>query len=94
MKAFIHFFLFLFYLSPLVSFAGVTEWVDFKLENGHIKVPVKIEGIDTFAILDTGAQLNAINKAFVGKHDLSFNKGGKVRIDGVFGEQVINKFNG
>lgn len=94
MKAVIHFLLFLFFFSPLTSLAGITQWVDFKLENGHIKVPIKIEGIDTFAILDTGAQLNAINKAFVGKHNLTFTKGGKVRIDGIFGEKVFNKFNG
>lgn len=65
--------------------AGVTPWIDFNLEGGHIKIPVTIAGIDTYAILDTGAQLNAINTAFINKHNLTFVKGSKINVKGVFG---------
>lgn len=65
--------------------AGVTKWIDFNLDNGHVKIPIKIADIDTFAVLDTGSQLNAINKAFVIKHDLSFDEGSFIRVKGVFG---------
>jgi len=65
--------------------AGVTNWIDFNLESGHIKIPATIAGIDTYAILDTGAQLNGINKSFIMKHDLSFDEGSKIRVKGVFG---------
>ena len=65
--------------------AGVTQWIDFNLDNGHVKIPVKIADIDTYAILDTGSQLNAINKAFITKHDLSFDEGSFIRVKGAFG---------
>lgn len=67
--------------------AGTTDWIDFNLEGGHVKIPAKISNIDTYAILDTGAQINAINKAFVNKHQLSFEKGSKTRVQGVFGTE-------
>lgn len=73
--------------------AGVTNWIDFNLERGHVKIPATIAGIDTYAILDTGSQLNAINKAFILKHDLTFDKGSKIRVQGVFGINNKTTFN-
>lgn len=67
--------------------AGVTDWIDFNLEGGHVKIPVTIAGIDTYAILDTGAQMNGINKAFIAKHELILDKGNKIKIHGVFGTE-------
>lgn len=82
-----------FLLLTLECTAGVTDWIDFNLEGGHVKIPATIAGIDTYAILDTGAQLNAINKAFITKHDLTFDKGSKIRVKGVFGIDNKNTFN-
>lgn len=87
------------YLSSillLITFgcsAGVTDWIEFNLEGGHVKMPVNIAGVDTYAILDTGAQLNAINKAFMTKHKLAFEKGGKIKIKGVYGIDRKTTFN-
>jgi hypothetical protein len=78
----------------LSSHSKVTEWVSFSIDDGHIKVPVKIAEIDTFAILDTGAQGNAINTAFLAEHELSFDRGGKVVIEGVFGMQRVETLEG
>lgn len=64
-------------------FSAVSTWTDFTLDNGHIFIPVTIEGIESRAILDSGAQLNSINKAFIGKHELSLDKGQFVNIRGV-----------
>jgi|TARA_B110000438_G_scaffold303549_1_gene365562 hypothetical protein len=75
----------IFLFLTLKCSAGVTDWIDFNLEGGHVKIPVSIKGIDTFAILDTGAQLNAVNKAFITKHDLMFDKGSMIKVRGVFG---------
>lgn len=72
-------------LFSLNSVAGVTPWIDFELEGGHVKIPATIAGIDTYAILDTGAQVNAINSAFIRKHNLTFDSGRKMRINGAFG---------
>jgi hypothetical protein len=82
-----------FLLLTLKSAASVTEWIDFNLEGGHVKIPATIAGIDTYAILDTGAQLNAINKAFITKHNLTFDKGSKIRVKGVFGIDRKTTFN-
>lgn len=65
--------------------AAVTKWVDFNLKNGHIKIPASISNIDTYAILDSGAQLNAINLPFMKKHKLEFDLGPKIKIKGVYG---------
>jgi len=73
--------------------AGVTEWIDFKLEGGHVKIPITVAGIATYGILDTGAQVNAINKAFVNKNKLVLDKGGKVRVKGVFGIENKPSYN-
>lgn len=79
-------------LLTLKSTAGVTHWIDFDLESGHVKIPATIAGIDTHAILDTGSQVNAINKAFIRKHDLTFDKGTKINIKGVFGTEKKSTF--
>ncbi|MGQ8365371.1 aspartyl protease family protein [Glaciecola sp. 1036] len=70
-------------LYPWQINAAATKWVDFTLHNGHIYIPVTIEGIESHAILDSGAQLHGINKAFVGKNELELSKGPKIRVQGV-----------
>lgn len=76
-----------------LAHAGVSQWADFKLDNGHIKVPVVISGINTFAVLDTGAQLHAINSAFLTKNKLKYKKGTKVNLRGVFGTEKKSMLN-
>lgn len=80
-------------LFSLNSVAGVTPWIDFELEGGHVKIPATIAGIDTYAILDTGAQVNAINSAFIRKHNLTLDSGRKMRINGAFGVEEKATYN-
>ncbi|MGS0498395.1 signal protein PDZ [Pseudoalteromonas sp. S1727] len=75
------------------SIAGATQWIDFTLESGHVKIPVIVAGIDGYALLDTGAQLNAINPRFINKHQLSFDKGKKVRVKGIYGIEDKKSYN-
>lgn len=74
--------------------AGVTKWLEFELRGGHIILPASVSGIPTQAILDSGAQFNAINTAFMGKHNLSYNRVGKIRVQGAFGVKVQDKLSG
>ena len=90
MKRFLPFLISIFTFNCI---AGVTDWIDFKLEGGHIKIPVTIAGIETQAILDTGAQVNAINNAFIIKNKLDLDKGSKMRIKGLFGIQERPTYN-
>lgn len=81
-------------LFSMTAAAGVTKWLDFELRGGHIVLPATVSGIPTHAILDSGAQFNAINTAFMGKHNLSYNRVGKIRVQGAFGEAVQDKLSG
>lgn len=82
-----------FFLLSFSCSAGVTEWIGFNLDGGHVKIPVTIAGIETNAILDTGSQVNAINKAFVNKNELTFGKSSKINIKGAFETSKANRYN-
>jgi len=71
---------------PLFTHAGVSEWTDFQDYNGHIRIPVTVAGIEGYGILDTGAAVNAINKSFLIKHQLTYKKGQEIHIKGVHGK--------
>jgi predicted aspartyl protease len=83
---------FLCFFSPL-SFSGVTEWIDFKLVDGHVKIPVVVSGIYGYAILDTGAQINSINSAFMQKNGLEFSTGTKIKVQGVYDTETRKAYN-
>lgn len=68
-------------------------WVDITIDNGHIKFPVVIQGNQGLAILDSGAQLNAINDSFVNKHKLKVKVGRKVTVMGIFGKELRETYN-
>lgn len=72
--------------SPLL-FANTTAWMDFELASDHVKIPVVIAGIEGYAILDTGAQINSINTAFIKKHKLKFDHGKEINVKGVYDTQ-------
>ncbi|TWX74217.1 aspartyl protease family protein [Colwellia sp. C1TZA3] len=63
------------------------------LVNGHVKIPVAVSGIDGYAILDTGAQINSINSAFMQKNGLGFNTGKKIKLQGVYGTKTRKNYN-
>ncbi|WP_018983060.1 aspartyl protease family protein [Salinimonas chungwhensis] len=86
--------LFIYLVVSLPAQAGATKWLDFKLSGGHIVLPAEVSGIPTSAILDSGSQFNAINTAFMGKHDLDYNRVGKTRINGAFGEKTTDRLSG
>ncbi|KFZ28785.1 hypothetical protein IDAT_06160 [Pseudidiomarina atlantica] len=75
----------IFLVFSQVSFAQATDWIDFEQSNGHIRIPVTVAGIDTYAIFDSGSQVNAINLAFMEAHDLEFKANRKLDIQGVNG---------
>ncbi|MDD8059056.1 MULTISPECIES: aspartyl protease family protein [Shewanella] len=79
-------------IASFNSFA-VTNWVDFEVINGHINLPVTINGIEGKAILDSGSQVNAINISFINKNKFEFSKGSKVDIKGVYGTETRQLYN-
>jgi hypothetical protein len=83
---------FFMFFSPL-SFSGVTEWIDFKLVDSRINIPVVVSDLDGYAILDTGAQINSINSAFIQKNSLEFSTGTKIKVQGVYDTETRKTYN-
>jgi len=68
-------------------------WEPMEIENGHIRVESSISGVKGYSIIDTGAEMNAINSIFLRANDLTFDRGNlKVRVGGVFGEDTRKTF--
>ncbi|KFZ28786.1 hypothetical protein IDAT_06165 [Pseudidiomarina atlantica] len=67
------------------AFAQATKWFPFENTNGHIRIPVTVAGIDTFAIIDSGSQVNAINLAFMEEHGLEYDSHQRINIKGAHG---------
>lgn len=75
------------------AYSAGTQWIDFTLDRGHVFLPITVEGVETQVMLDSGAQVHGINKAFIGKNHLELNKGGKVRIQGVHDVERRTSYN-
>jgi predicted aspartyl protease len=63
-------------LAPAAFAKGkpyVTRWYPFELRGGHIFVPVKVGGIDTHALLDTGASVHMLDRSFALQHGIGFS---------------------
>ena len=73
--------------------AGMTPWIPFQLYGGHITIPVRIADQDTFALLDSGAQINAINTDFIKQHELALDPGEKIRVRGIHEESERFTYN-
>lgn len=77
-------------LSSLNLYAGATPWQDIEIENGLLLIDVEIAGVPAKAMLDTGAQTLALNLDFLEKNQISYKKGSKIILQGVFGERKAN----
>lgn len=71
-----------------LSFSTQAKWIPFELNNGHIMIDVTIEGAPAKAMLDSGANLNAISQDFIDAHASHLKKSRtKVTIEGVSGRE-------
>ncbi|PIP79990.1 MAG: hypothetical protein COW84_07525 [Gammaproteobacteria bacterium CG22_combo_CG10-13_8_21_14_all_40_8] len=61
--------------------------MDFKLERGHIHIPIEIMGKKGTAILDSGAGINGISPDMLVKFGDQFRRDSKMRIQGVYGTE-------
>lgn len=78
-------FIVIYFTSIPKTQAAISNWVNFELSDGLVKIPVEIAGNKGLAVLDSGSQLNGINKNFIIKHKLKFKAGRKQRVKGVYG---------
>ncbi|MBT8141252.1 MAG: retropepsin-like domain-containing protein, partial [Gammaproteobacteria bacterium] len=81
-------------ISSNVVYAGATAWLPMEVQYGHVIVDIKVGGVEAKAMLDTGAESNAISKAFLNAHNIEHRKGREFILEGVYGksrERLINK---
>jgi len=72
--------------------AAVTEWMDIRVVNGKLMVETEVAGIAGLSIVDTGATGTFINARFIEAEGLSFKKGRKVKVTGVFGRSKRSSY--
>jgi predicted aspartyl protease len=60
-------------------------WIPFNLKNGHITVDIKFNGVESTAILDTGAEINAVSTLYVDKYNEGIEKARMINVKGVNG---------
>ena len=61
--------------------------MDLRVVGGYLMIDTEVGGIAGRSIVDTGAQVTAINGRFLESADLSFKTGRKVTIEGVFSKE-------
>lgn len=59
------------------------EWLPFTLKNNHISIDIIFNGQPATAILDTGAEINAVSAFFVERYNDGIYSSGKIRVQGV-----------
>jgi len=74
---------------PALACAGVSPWIPFESDRGHITIPVTLNGEETRAILDSGANGNAISERFLAAHKGEYKVGKKIRVTGVMGTREV-----
>jgi len=82
-------FFFFFFASTFLY----ANWIPFKFHNNHITIDVEINGQKVRATLDSGANINMINRKFVEEHGNNFRKTDKIRIKGVNGSTYVQLYN-
>lgn len=81
-------------LASAPTIAGVSQWIPFESARGHITIPITLNGKETRAILDSGANGNAISERFLSAHEGEYQAGRKVIVTGVLGERTVRLADG
>ncbi len=74
--------------------AAVSDWIPFENRYGHITIPITINGVDTRAMLDSGANGSGISRSFMSRHEGEYKPGRKIRVRGVNGVYEIRLVDG
>lgn len=63
-------------------------WLPFELRGGIVTIEVEFEGKTRKAIIDSGAEINAISSGYVELNKSKLRFGEKIRMKGIFGEET------
>lgn len=64
------------------GFAQATSWIPFENANGHVLIKVEVAGIESYAMIDSGSQVNALNLSFAEHQELEFDSNKRIKIQG------------
>lgn len=65
------------------TYASATDWFDFDASGGQVELDIILDGVPARAMLDTGANINGINKRFLESHTREFQRGATIEVQGV-----------
>ena len=85
--------LFVLFLSAS-TLASVSEWIPFDNEGGHISIPVSLNGVETRAILDSGASGNGISERFLAQHEGEYASSKQIYVQGIYGKRKVRLVDG
>ena len=74
-------------LSALPARASVSAWLDVEIIGGHIHVPITVQDVQGTAILDSGAELHAINTNLINTE--RFGAGASVKLAGAYADDKL-----
>ncbi len=72
--------------------AAVTKWVNIKIEDGALWLETKVGGVDGYSMIDSGAQINAINGNFLRASGQSYRTGRAITIRGILGSEQRSSY--
>ncbi len=74
--------------------AAVSKWISFNSEGGQISIPVTVNGVETRALLDSGAAGHGISERFLSEHEDEYKRGRQVIVSGIAGKRKVALING
>ncbi len=74
--------------------AAVSKWIPFSSDGGHISIPVTVNGVETRALLDSGAAGNGISEQFLASNEVDFKYGRQAILQGIAGERKVRLIDG
>jgi predicted aspartyl protease len=63
--------------------AEISPWTPIEIENGHVIIPITLNGEPAKAMLDTGAASNSVSQYFLDAHEGDYSTGRGVIVTGV-----------
>jgi len=80
-------------LLLISSINSQAEWLPFTLKNNHITVDIEFNGQPARAMLDSGAESNAVSAFYVERYNEGIKSAGTVNVKGVSGTQKRRVYN-
>lgn len=86
-------FLIIIWVSPS-ALAAATDWFPVEIDNGHIIIPVTLNGKPAKALLDSGAMGNGISEVFLASSEEKYSRGKSITVRGIAGDRDTTMING